>query len=104
MIEYVNRFITSLTEHPEMYAAGVVIGCKVITIAFPPPQADSRLAPIYRLISKIALNIGWAVNRVQPGLTGVMVDRAAVPEVKKELLSQGVRVYPGNGSAKPDQA
>lgn len=51
------------------YAAAVIITCNLVTVFIRPPAAGSRWVLPYRVISAVALNIGWAANHVRPGQT-----------------------------------
>ena len=52
------------------YAALLIIACNLVTVFIKPPAAGSRWVLPYRLISTLALNIGWATNHLKPGHTG----------------------------------
>jgi len=73
---------------PEKYAIFVLalcVACKIITVFVRPPQAGSKLAPIFQVVSALALNVGWAANQLQVGKTGVMVNREDAPAVKAAI-------------------
>ena len=49
------------------YAATAIVACNLVTVFVRPPAAGSRWVLPYRIISALALNIGWAANHVRPG-------------------------------------
>lgn len=49
------------------YAASAIVACNLMTVFIRPPAAGSRWVLPYRVISAVALNIGWAANHVRPG-------------------------------------
>lgn len=51
-----------------MYLPLLIAVCKIVTVAVPPPGAGSRWLGIYKLVSAIALNFGYASNAVPAGL------------------------------------
>lgn len=75
-----------------LYAALLIVICKVITSAVQPPGAGSRWARPYQLINMMALNIGWATNRLQVGRTGIMVPRDQRKAATRILKTSGVPV------------
>lgn len=46
-----------------------IVACKLITVFVRPPASGSRWQLPYRAISTLALNVGWATNRLQAGHT-----------------------------------
>ncbi len=63
----ITSFLTSLPTSIQTYVASVIIICNLMTVFIRPPAAGSRWILPYRLISILALNIGWAKNHLQPG-------------------------------------
>ena len=63
--------------------------CKAITVFVPPPVAGSRWVVPYEIISRIALNRGYAANATVPGMQAEVRDAsitaakqvAAAPEL-----------------------
>lgn len=62
-----TSFLTSIPTGLQTYAASVIIICNLVTVFIRPPVAGSRWVLPYRIISALALNIGWARNHLQPG-------------------------------------
>lgn len=86
---------------PAQYAlpiAALIIGCKLLTVYVQPPADTSRWAPVYRVINLVALNIGWATNRLQVGLTGVVVARADAPAAKAAIEAAGIPLQSSGSS------
>lgn len=86
---------------PAQYAlpiALLIILSKVVTVYIQPPADTSRWASVYRVINLVALNIGWATNRLQVGLTGITVARADAPSAKAAIEAAGIALQP-SGSA-----
>lgn len=46
----------------ETWAAFFIIFCKLITVVMPPPVSNSYLYNVYKMVSFMGLNIGWASN------------------------------------------
>lgn len=90
--------LNSIPENWALSVALFVIACKIVTVFVRPPAAGSRWVPVYQLVTLIALNIGWAANRLQIGRTGVMVARSDATAAK-EVLAQA-SIFPVSG--KPD--
>ncbi|MFT8423140.1 MAG: hypothetical protein ABF665_16795 [Gluconacetobacter sp.] len=89
---------------PAQYAlpiAALIIGCKLLTVYVQPPADTSRWAPVYRAINLIALNIGWATNRLQVGLTGVVVARTDAPAAKAAIEAAGIALPATSASSTP---
>ncbi|MFW7268847.1 hypothetical protein ACMAUO_12865 [Gluconacetobacter sp. Hr-1-5] len=87
---------------PEQYAlliAALIIGCKLLTVYVQPPADTSRWAPFYRVVNLVALNIGWATNRLQVGLTGVVVARADAPAAKAAIEAVGIPLQSSGSSS-----
>ncbi len=63
----VSTLLTALPDSVQGYAALVIIACNLVTVFIKPPAAGSRWVLPYRLISTLALNIGWAKNHLKPG-------------------------------------
>lgn len=61
----ISDFLTAIPANYELYAALFIIACKIVTVLVPPPSATSKFLPVFRVISMLALNIGWATNRIQ---------------------------------------
>ena len=87
-----------------VYAPIVIAACKIITVVCPPPVAGSRWLGVYKLVSAVALNFGYASNAVPPGLPPTVAQRveaaaavtAAVPaaaavQEAAEVLAAGVK-------------
>lgn len=51
----------------DLYAALLIIACKLTTVFVKPPAAGSRWVGPYTLISLAGLNIGWAANHLKSG-------------------------------------
>ena len=49
------------------------LACKLTTVFVRPPSPSSRWLPLYQLINKMALNLGWSVNAYQPGKAPILV-------------------------------
>lgn len=63
-------FSTILGFVPEscaLYVALFIIACKILTVFIRPPATGSRWVTAYQLVSLIALNVGWATNRLTAG-------------------------------------
>lgn len=89
---------------PAQYAlpiAALIIGCKLLTVYVQPPADTSRWAPVYRVVNLIALNIGWATNRLQVGLTGVVVARTDAPAAKAAIEAAGIVLPASPASSTP---
>ena len=65
-----SDLLTSLPNSWQGYAAFIIITCNLVTVCIRPPAAGSRWILPYRLISALALNIGWATNHIRPGHAG----------------------------------
>jgi hypothetical protein len=76
-----------------LYAALLILSCKIVTIFIRPPAATSHWAPLFTLVTTIGLNVGWATNRLQVGRTGIMVPRGQVPAAKAAIAA-GVSTTP----------
>lgn len=63
----ITPFLNLLPDNIALIVAGLIIACKLVTVAVRPPSAGSRWQLPYRTISMAALNIGWATNRFQAG-------------------------------------
>lgn len=68
-----------------MYVSAIIIACKLVTVFVRPPQETSKWAPIFKVVSTIGLNVGWAANRLQVGRTGVMTKRENAEAVKAAI-------------------
>lgn len=79
----------------------IVIACKIVTAAVPPPAATSRWAILYNAVSLVALNIGWAVNRIQPGKTAVMTTREDASALKAAAVASGIPLVSPRPTDKP---
>lgn len=62
-----TSFLTSIPAGIQTYAASIIIICNLMTVFIRPPAAGSRWVMPYRIISALALNIGWAANHIKPG-------------------------------------
>ena len=51
-----------------VYLPIIVALCKLVTVACPPPVAGSRWLGVYKLVSAVALNFGYAANAIPAGL------------------------------------
>lgn len=60
-------FLDLLPNNLGLIAACLIIVCKLITVSVRPPASGSRWGLPYRVVSTIALNVGWAANRFQAG-------------------------------------
>jgi len=65
-----------------LYPAWFIVFCTAIRAVTQPPAATSRWARPYMLMEKCAGCIMWAIPRLRPGVTGVMVPRELAPVVK----------------------
>lgn len=84
---------------PAKYALPValfIIVCKLVTVFVRPPASDSVWAKPFQVVTMIALNIGWAANRLQVGKTGIMVPRETATDAKAAIASAGVPVLTGS--------
>nr|WP_294918069.1 hypothetical protein [uncultured Neokomagataea sp.] len=52
----------AIPQQYESWMAFFIIFCKLITVIMPPPVSNSYLYNIYKMISFMGLNIGWASN------------------------------------------
>ncbi|MBA5726423.1 hypothetical protein [Bombella mellum] len=64
-----SDLLTALPGSVQGYAALLIVVCNLVTVFIRPPAAGSRWVLPYRVISAVALNIGWAANHVRPGQT-----------------------------------
>ena len=87
-----SLLLAALPAQYTLCTALLVIGCKVVTVFVRPPAKSSSWAVPYEIISTIALNIGWAANRLQVGRTGIMVARNDAETAKTALTASGVKV------------
>ncbi|AQS87696.1 hypothetical protein AA101099_2638 [Neoasaia chiangmaiensis NBRC 101099] len=87
-----STILAGIPARYELYAALLIIACKVVTIFVRPPDATSRYAPLFRIVSLLAMNIGWAANRLQVGQTGIMVPRVQSEQAKSAVANAGVPV------------
>jgi|GEM_PF-5754922 len=78
----------------EIYAVCIIIFCKLLTVFIRPPAPTSHWAPVFQIITTIALNIGWASNRLQIGKTGIMVARDKAAEAKQAVIAAGLTPAP----------
>ncbi|CAI9119526.1 hypothetical protein [Brytella acorum] len=85
-----SLLLAALPERYTLAAALLVIACKIVTVFVQPPPASSRWARVYEIVSAVALNIGWAANRLTPGVTGVSVPREEADKAKAVLASANV--------------
>lgn len=77
-----------------IYAAALIIACKIATVFWQPPALTSKWTPVYRIVSAIALNVGWAANLIQPGKTGVPVPADQRAAAKAAVTSAGIPIVP----------
>ncbi|WP_018981019.1 hypothetical protein [Saccharibacter floricola] len=63
----ITAFLDLLPSNIGLIVACVIIVCKLVTVTVRPPSNGSRWGLLYRAISTVALNIGWATNRFQAG-------------------------------------
>ncbi|WP_418610648.1 hypothetical protein [Gluconobacter cerinus] len=68
----------------ELWVALLIIGCKLITVFLPPPQNTSRFGGIYRVITLLGLNFGWATNRLERQVGKVTSASGSGESVKKD--------------------
>jgi len=78
-----------------------VIACKAVTVFVRPPPATSKWAKPFQIVSMIALNVGWAANRLQVGKTGIMVARDQAEDAKSVLASTEPPIRPLPGKVPP---
>ncbi|MBY4639598.1 hypothetical protein K6L44_06230 [Gluconacetobacter entanii] len=93
-------FALLLTEVPEqytLYVALFIIACGAVTALVPPPNAGSKWAVAYQLITTIGLNIGWAENHFKPGQSGVRVPLPDKPAAKQAVAAAGIPVLDRKG-------
>lgn len=62
-----DSFLSAIPATWWPYAALLIIACNLVTVLIRPPGAGSRWVLPYRIISALALNIGWAANHIKPG-------------------------------------
>ncbi|WP_019091822.1 hypothetical protein [Komagataeibacter europaeus] len=94
-----------LTEVPtqyDLYVALFIIVCGAATAMIPPPHAGSKWVWAYQLMTTIGLNIGWAENRLKPGVSALRVSRDDKPAAKEAVQAQGIPVL--NKKGKPEAA
>lgn len=60
-------FLNTLPDGISTTVAMLIIACKLVTVVVRPPASGSCWQWPYRVVSTIALNIGWATNRLQAG-------------------------------------
>ncbi|MCX5616979.1 hypothetical protein NQF87_08365 [Bombella sp. TMW 2.2559] len=65
----INSILDTLPAAWALPASLLIIACNLVTVFVRPPAAGSRWVLPYRLVSTIALNIGWAANHIKPGQT-----------------------------------
>ncbi|WP_102323845.1 hypothetical protein [Komagataeibacter saccharivorans] len=90
-----------LTEVPDqytLYAAVFVVACSVAAAIIPPPHAGSRWVVAYQIMTTIGLNIGWAENRLKPGVTALRVSREDKPAAKEAVQAKGIPVLNKQGN------
>ncbi|MCE2574397.1 hypothetical protein [Komagataeibacter sp. FNDCR2] len=88
---------------PEQYAfyvAMLIFACSALSAAVPPPSAQSRWVIAYQVITMIGLNIGWAENRLKPGVSALRVSREDKPAAKEAVQAKGIPVL--NKKGKPE--
>ncbi|GBR44595.1 hypothetical protein [Neokomagataea thailandica] len=57
-----SGILNVIPTHYESWAAFLIIFCKLITVFTPPPEMNSWLYRVYKVISLLGLNVGWATN------------------------------------------
>ena len=65
----INSILDTLPAAWALPAALLIVACNLVTVFVRPPAAGSLWVMPYRLVSTIALNIGWAANHIKPGQT-----------------------------------
>ncbi|GBQ32323.1 hypothetical protein HLH34_04515 [Gluconacetobacter azotocaptans] len=60
-----SALLLCLPAQYSLYAAWLVVTCAAISAGVPAPAPGSRWGPIYRAINVVALNVGWAANRLR---------------------------------------
>lgn len=83
-------FLAAIPSTYGIYAAIVIIFCKIFTIIIVVPAPTSRWAKPYAVINAIALNIGWAANRLQVGRAGIMVQAHQISAAHAALTNAGI--------------
>jgi hypothetical protein len=82
-----SSLLDALPPRYSLYCVLPIMLCKLVTVFMPPPDAQSRWAALYRMISVIALNVGWAENRMQVDEAGIMVPRDKVDAIKPAVAT-----------------
>lgn len=62
-----TSLLAALPDSVQGYAALIIILCNLVTVFIRPPASGSRWVQPYKLVSALALNIGWATNHIRPG-------------------------------------
>ncbi|NHN85819.1 hypothetical protein GOB93_14375 [Acetobacter musti] len=75
-----------------IYPAAVIILCNVLSASIQPPPPSSRWSLPYKAMTVLGMNIGWAVNRIQVGVTGVPVPRDHAQAAKAVLAEANIPV------------
>ncbi|GAJ29087.1 hypothetical protein [Acidomonas methanolica] len=86
----ISTLLAAIPAQFTLYPALLIIACKIVTIFVRPPASTSRWAKIFALVNMLALNIGWATNRLQIDRTGIMVPREQAAAAHAALRSAGV--------------
>ena len=74
-----------------IYPAWLIVACAILRAVIQPPEATSKWARLYELMSAIGGCTGWAIPRLRPGITVVPVAREGAAKVKAaipEILSK----------------
>ena len=95
MIDW-TAFITMMLPANDAAAApvvalAIVVACKLVTVCIPPPVASSRWLPLYTLVSRVGLNIGWAVNAYQSSRSPILVPVERGSEIRA-VVAQALNV------------
>ena len=89
-----SGFLNDIPARYELWVALFIITCKLLTVFVRPPKDGSPWAMPFQMISLLALNIGWAANRLQTGRS-----KNAMPGKSAKLTQPSDAAGVGLGSA-----
>lgn len=73
-----------------IYPAALIVLCAILRALIQPPEASSRWAGAYQVMSAIGANLGWALPRLRPGISVVDVPREDKEAAKLAIASAGI--------------
>jgi len=83
-----------------IYPAALIVLCAVLRALIQPPEASSRWAGAYQVMSAIGANLGWALPRLRPGISAVDVPREDKEAAKLAIASAGIAPLTSTGTPK----